>query len=143
MKTFWAVLIILSQLLVLMACAKQPVLLNQVLVQNSTGGTITDVTILHLPTNRFGAVNAILPGKALDLGLSGKGQPMLAEQAVVHWRDGNGLEWSVALKLPHSQPLAEEKHLACLTYFIYPQGVATVDLREQPSALDDYKGKAP
>jgi len=130
MKSLWSVSFFLTLLLVLSACAKPPVLINQVVVRNATGSTITDVTILHLPTNRFGAVNAILPGKTLDLGLSGKGHPMLAEQGVVHWRDGNGLEWSVSLQLPHHQSPGDGKHPVRLSYVIFPQGLATVDLRE-------------
>jgi hypothetical protein len=113
----------------LLACTKSPVMIDRVLVQNATVGRITDVTVRHEPTKKFGAVNAILPGKALEIGLSGGGQPLLAQQAFVQWRDADDHEWTVVLDLPSEQNTAEEKQPVSLIYIIYPSGRANVRLR--------------
>ena len=114
----------------LLACARPPVMLDRVLVENATNSKITDVTVRHEPTKKFGSVNAILPGEALEIGLSSTGQPMYAKQAFVHWRDGGGQERTVALELPYDLSVAGDKQPVKLVYVIYPAGRATVHLRE-------------
>ena len=128
MKKFVSCLVVFSFVLSLMACAKPPVIVDRVLVKNATMSKITDVKISHEPTKKFGSVNAILPGEALEIGLSSRGNPMLAEHAFVHWRDGAGLIWTVTLDLPYDQSVAEDKRPVKLMYIIYPSGRATVHL---------------
>ena len=82
----------------------------------------------HEPTKKFGAVNAILPGEDLEIGLSSVGNPLLAEQALVYWRDGDGVGWTDTLDLPYDQSVAEDKRPVKLMYIIYPSGRATVHL---------------
>jgi hypothetical protein len=128
MKTFVSCLVGFSLVISFMACAKPPVILDRVLVKNATTGKITDVKIRHEPAKKFGSVNAILPGEALEIGLSSMGNPMLAEQALVYWRDGDGVGWTTTLDLPYDQSVAEKKHPVKLVYVIYPSGRATVHL---------------
>ena len=130
MKIFVSCLVGFSLVISLMACAKPPVILDRVLVKNATTSKITDVKIRHEPTKKFGSVNAILPGEALEIGLSSLGNPMLAEQALVYWRDGDGVGWTVTLDLPYDQSVAEKKRPVKLVYIIYPSGQATVHLGE-------------
>jgi hypothetical protein len=104
-----------------------PVLLDRVLVQNATDSNITDVKVRHEPTNRFGAVNTILPQEALNIVFPE--QPMLASRAVVSWRDGDGLKWTVAVALPQDQSAANAGQPMSLVYIIYPSGQITVDLQ--------------
>jgi hypothetical protein len=113
--------------LTLLACAKPHVVLDRVLVKNATAGSITEVKVRHEPTQVYGAVNTILPQRALDLGLSG--QPMLATQAVVSWRDGEGRDWSVVIPLPYDRSAAEAGQLMSLVYVIYPAGRITAQLQ--------------
>jgi hypothetical protein len=128
MKTFVSCLVGFSLVISLMACAKPPVMVDRFLVKNATTNMITDVEVQHEPTKKLGSVNAILPGKALEIGLSSGGKPMLAEQALVHWRDGEGPGWTVTLDLPYDQSVAEDKRPVQLVYIIYPAGRATVHL---------------
>jgi hypothetical protein len=130
MKKFVSCLVVFSFAISLMACAKPPVIVDTVLVKNATTSKITDVKISHEPTKKFGSVNAILPGEALEIGLSSMGNPMLAKHAFVHWRDGDGLGWKVTLDLPYDQSVAEDKRPMTLMYIIYPSGRATVHLGE-------------
>lgn len=128
MKTFVSCLVGFSIVISLMACAKPPVILDRVLVKNATTSKITDVKIRHEPTKKFGFVNAILPGEDLEIGLSSVGNLLLAEQALVYWRDGDGVGWTVTLALPYDQSVAEEKRTVKLVYIIHPSGRATVHL---------------
>ena len=107
-------------------------MLDTVFVLNETDGIITEVTVLHEPTKKFGAVNAILPGKVLEIGLASGGQPLVAKQALIHWRDAGGQKWSVALDIPYDHAIAKEDQRVGLLYVIHPSGRATVQFREQP-----------
>jgi len=108
MKTFVWCLVGFSLVISLMACAKPPVILDRVLAKNATTGKRTDVKIRHEPTKKFGSVNVILPGEALEIRLSSMGNPMLAEQTLVYWRDGDGVGWTTNLDLPYDQSVAEK-----------------------------------
>jgi len=119
-----------SLAIVLSGCTKPPVMVETVFVLNATDGMVTEVTVLHEPTMRFGAVNAIFAGKMLELGLASGGQPLLARQALVHWRDAGGREWSVRLDLPYDAVAAKEDRPLTLVYEIQPAGRAKVQLRE-------------
>lgn len=117
----------MSLALTFLACAKPHVILDRVVVMNATTGSITEVKVRHEPTQKFGAVNSILPQKAFDIGLPG--QPMLATQAVVSWRDDEGRDWSVAVPLPYDQSAAEAGQPMSLVYVIYPAGRITAQLQ--------------
>ena len=130
MKKCVPYLVVFSLIMSLLACAKPPVMIERVIVKNATKSKITDVKVRHEPTKKFGAVNAILPDEALEIGLSSMGKPMLAEQALVRWRDGGGLEWNVTLDIPYDLSVAKAKRRVKLEYIIYPSGRATVHLWE-------------
>ena len=129
MKNCLSTLACCALILTLLACARPHVTLDRVLVENRTESEITEVQVLHEPTKKFGRVNAILPKKALDLGLSG--EKMLARQAVVSWQDGNGQEWSVAVEIPSDQSVAKAGQHMSLIYTIGSAGRVTAQL--QPS----------
>ena len=117
-------------ILSILACVKPPVMVGQFLVENATNSKITDVKVRHKPTKKFGAVNAILPDEALEIGLSSKGKPILADQALINWKDGGGLEWNVTLNIPYDLSVAKAKRPVRLVYIIYSSGRATVHLQE-------------
>jgi len=127
MKKYWAILACLVLILALLACARPPVTIDRVLVQNATAGKITTVTVLHEPTKRFGKVNAILPDKALDIGLPGS--KVLARQAVISWQDGEGQEWSVTVDVPYDQSAAAAGRHMSLVYTIAAAGRVTAHLQ--------------
>jgi len=124
------VVFILVLVLLVSACARRYVLLDQVLIRNATTGKITEVMVRHEPTQKFAEVNAILPGKSLEMGLSGGGQPMRATQAVVKWRDAEGREWSVNLDLPHDRQRMVDQQPVNLVYVIAPAGQVSVGLQK-------------
>jgi hypothetical protein len=130
MKTCVSHLIGFALTLSLLACANPPVMIERVIVKNATNSKITDVKVRHEPTKKFGAVNAILPDEALEIGLSSKGKPILADQALISWRDGGGLEWNVTLNIPYDLSVAKAKRPVRLVYIIYSSGRATVHLQE-------------
>lgn len=127
MKSLIALVILLLPLLG--ACAKSPVLVNRVLVQNATAQDITEVTVRHEPTKKFGSVNHILAGKTLDVGLGARGEPLLATQANLQWRDANGIHHQKTLALPYDKSLANSNQAATLIYIIYPSGQVSVYLQ--------------
>jgi hypothetical protein len=109
------------------SCAPPNIRLDSVLVYNATADTITDVRIIHEPTNRVGSVSLILPGKSLDIGFPG--QPMLARKGILSWRDGAGRGWQVELPLPYDRAVAEQGRVMALVYVISASGNASVSLR--------------
>ena len=119
-------LIILILTLVLLSCAQKHIMIDRAIVLNATTNKITDVKVLHEPTNRAGQINMILPQTTLELGFSGK--PMLARQAIVSWRDGTGIRREVALALPQNPAAAQDGRLMNLVYIIHSSGTATVRL---------------
>ena len=73
---------------VVTGCASTPsVMLGRAIIRNATAQRMTDVRVLHKPTNRIGAVTALLPGRELDLGFPR--QAMLATHGDVSWTDGD------------------------------------------------------
>ena len=119
-------LIILILTLVLLSCAQKHIMIDRAIVLNATTQKITDVKVLHEPTNRSGQINMILPQTTLELGFSGK--PMLAQQAIVRWRDGAGVRREVMLALPLDPAAAQDGRLMNLVYVIHSSGTATVRL---------------
>jgi len=130
MKTCVPYLVVFFLIISLLACAKRPVMIERVIVKNATDSKITDVKLKFEPTKKFGAVNAILPDEALEIGLSSKGKPILADQALINWKDGGGLEWNVTLNIPYDLSVAKAKRPVRLVYIIYSSGRATVHLQE-------------
>lgn len=115
----------------LSSCAKQPVMIERVLVKNATSGRVTDVKVLHEPTRKFGAVNAILPDEAMEIGLSASGQPLLATLASIRWKDDGGLDRHKTLEIPYDPAAAQANRPMILEYTLFPSGLATVALRER------------
>lgn len=128
MPTYRSIAGFLLMTFTLLACAQPPVMIDRVLVNNATNTKITDVRVKHKPTNKFGAVNLILPGHALDIGLPGEGRPMQARHATVMWRDQLGRDWSVDLNLPYDRVTAREKWPVSLVYSIIGNGEVSVSL---------------
>jgi hypothetical protein len=118
--------IILILTLMLLGCGQQHVMIDRSIFLNATTKKITDVKVLHEPTNRSGQINMILPQSTLDLGFSGR--PMLAQQAIVSWRDGAGVRREVALVLPQKPAAAQDGRLMNLVYVIHSSGTVTVRL---------------
>ncbi len=127
MKKCLSVLVCFSLVLTLLACARPHVTLDRILVENSTESKITGVQVLHEPTKRFGRVNAILPHKSLDIGLTAA--KMLAQQAVISWQDGDGQEWSVTVEIPYDRSAAKEGQHMSLIYTIANSGRVTAQLQ--------------
>lgn len=128
MKSWLASLTCLSLLLILSACVKSPAMLDRVFVKNATTSRITEIKVHHEPTKRFWTFNTILPQESLDIRISG--QPMLAREASVSWRDSDDLEWSLTVELPHEQTMGREGRPMSLVYIIYPSGRIDVHLLE-------------
>jgi len=107
-------------------CSSSPVLLSRVVVVNATNNKITDVKVLHLPTQKSGQVNLILPLKTLDIGFSAA--PMMAQKSVVSWRDATGFQHEVPLTLPQDKTAAKSGQVKELVYTIQPTETVTVEL---------------
>ncbi len=127
MKKYLSILVCFALVLALLACARPPVTIDRVLVQNATASVITTVMVLHEPTKRFGKVNAILPENALDIGLPGA--KVLARQAVISWRDDEEREWSVTVDVPYDQSAAAAEQHMSLVYTIAAAGRVTAHLQ--------------
>ncbi len=65
---------------------------------------------------------------ALDVGFSG--QPLLAKQAKVSWRNSAGIIRESTLELPYDFNVAKEGGIMNLIYIIHPSGTVTVRLEE-------------
>ena len=111
----------------LAGCARPRVMLDRVLVQNSTKSVITEVSVHHEPTNKFGATNIVLPQSAMDIGFSKS--PMLADTAVIGWKDESGHQWQETLKLPYDRDIAENGQPMNLVYVIRAPGNVIVLLQ--------------
>lgn len=120
------ILLLMTLTLFQMACVRQPIMIDRVVVQNATTELVTDVEVRHEPTMRFGAVNAILPGQELDI--SFPVQPMRAQQAAVSWLDASGRGHSAKLSLPYDLRMVETGVTASLVYVIRANGEVTVNL---------------
>jgi hypothetical protein len=98
------------------------------MVINNTEGVISEVVIHHEPTGKIGAASMILPQKSFDLEFSK--QPLLAEKAIVSWRDQNGHVKNEVVTLPGSGDASGKGQPGSLVYRINPDGNVTVDLRK-------------
>ena len=121
-------------LVVLFGCSKTPMMADRVLVKNASDWKVTEVKVRHIPTNRIGAVNAILPNESLNLGFPK--QPLLADRAIIRWIDGQGQNRSDELDIPYDAAAAKAERTMSLTYILLPSGSVTAHL--QDSSLLNY-----
>ena len=126
---FTGVLFVL--LVSLSGCSKAPMMADRVLVNNASGWKVTEVKVRHIPTNKIGAVSAILPQESLDIGFPK--QPLLAERAIIRWVDGQGQNRSDELDIPYDATAAKAERAMSLIYILHPSGSVTAHL--QDSAL--------
>ena len=110
----------------LSGCSKTPMMADRVLVKNATDWKVTEVKVRHIPTNRIGAVSAILPQKSLDIGFPK--QPLLAHRAIIRWVDGQGQKRSDELDIPYDAAAAKAEKAMSLTYILLPSGSVTAHL---------------
>jgi hypothetical protein len=129
---FIGVLVILF--VALSGCSKPPMMADRVLVKNASDWKVTEVKVRHIPTNRIGAVNAILPNESLNLGFPK--QPLLADRAIIRWIDGQGQNRSDELDIPYDAAAAKAERTLSLTYILLPSGSVTAHL--QDSSLLNY-----
>ena len=102
-------------------CAARQVMLDRAVVFNDTAGIISEVKVRHEPTGKIGAVNMILPQRSLDLGFPR--QPMLAKEAVITWRDHQGMSRRVKVALPGRSDGIGGEQSNSLVYFILPNSI--------------------
>ena len=129
---FIGVLVILF--VALSGCSKPPMLADRVLVKNASDWKVTEVKVRHIPTNKIGSVNAILPQQSLDIGFPK--QPLLADRAIIRWIDGQGQNRSDELDIPYDAAAAKAERTMSLTYILLPSGSVTAHL--QDSSLLNY-----
>ncbi|MDH3869647.1 MAG: hypothetical protein OET08_09760 [Desulfuromonadales bacterium] len=129
---FVSVLFILF--IALSGCSKPPVMADRVLVKNDSDWKVTAVKVQHIPTNRIGAVSAILPQESLDIGFPK--QPLLADRAIIRWVDGQGQNRSDELEIPYDATAARAERTMSLTYILLPSGSVIAHL--QDSSLLNY-----
>ena len=115
-------------------CSKNPMFADHVLVKNASDLKVTEVKVRHIPTNKIGAVNAILPQESLDIGFPK--QPLLAERAIIRWVDGQGQNRSDELDIPYDATAAKAERAMSLIYILHQSGSVTAHL--QDSALLNY-----
>ena len=129
---FVSVLFILF--IALSGCSKPPVMADRVLVKNDSDWKVTAVKVQHIPTNKIGAVSAILPQESLDIGFPK--QPLLADRAIIRWVDGQGQNRSDELEIPYDATAARAERTMSLTYILLPSGSVIAHL--QDSSLLNY-----
>lgn len=112
---------------VLSGCAKPPNMTDRVLVENASEWKVTEVKVLHKPTNRLGEVSAILPQQSLDIGFPK--QPLLANRALIRWVDGQGISRSDELSIPYDAAAAKAEKAMSLIYILHPSGSVTAHLQ--------------
>ena len=118
----------------LSGCSRTPMMADRVLVKNASDWKVTEVKVRHIPTNRIGAVNAILPHESLNLGFPK--QPLLADRAIIRWIDGQGQNRSDELDIPYDAAAAKAERTLSLTYILLPSGSVTAHLKD--SSLLNY-----
>jgi hypothetical protein len=126
-----ALLILLTAL---SGCSQTPVMADRVLVKNASTFKVTEVKLRHMPTNRIGAVSAILPNESLDIGFPK--QPLLADRATIRWIDGQSKRRSDELDIPYDAAVAKTGKSMSLVYILHPSGSVTAHL--QDSSLLNY-----
>ena len=120
--------VLLVLFVVLSGCSKAPMMADRVLVKNASGWKVTEVKVRHIPTNKIGAVNAILPQQSLDIGFPK--QPLLAQRAIIRWIDGQGQNRRDELDIPYDAAAAKAEKAMSLTYILHPSGSVTAHLQD-------------
>jgi hypothetical protein len=110
-----------------LGCVTSPVMLDRAMILNATHGTVRAVSVLHDPTLKTASVNAIFPGRSLQLGFDQA--PMRARVATVRWLDERGDRNKVMVAIP--DPPASDGTSMQLIYTIQMDG--RVDARLVPS----------
>lgn len=120
--------LLLLVLIVLSGCARHEKLLNQGIVVNNTASRLTEVKVLHIPTNRFVAINQILPYESFSLGFFEK--KMRGKKAVISWKsDQSDFVHKREIVLPVAEPsLRSSTDVMTLIYTIAPSGEVFVQM---------------
>lgn len=111
---------------VLSGCSRTPMMADRVLVKNASDWKVTEVKVLHEPTNKIGSVNAILPQESLDIGFPK--QPLLARRAIIRWVNGQGQSKSGVLEIPYDASAAKAEKTISLIYVLHPSGSVSAHL---------------
>ena len=119
-------IVVLINMLFLSGCATKHIVLDRAVVRNDTAWIITEVKVLHEPTGKTGFVNMILPQRSLELGFAG--QPMLAKEAIITWKDHEGWRRKAKVDLPDNRDASGEEQTNSLVYTIKPAGDVRVHL---------------
>jgi len=101
-----------------------PLLITRGVIINNCEIEITNIKIVHLPTNAIASFSGILSGTTADISFSQR--ELLAHKAIVSWQEGN-LSYQSQLKLTDHQQLTNSVSQR-LVYSIYTGGVAKVQL---------------
>lgn len=121
-------LLLLVLIALMSGCAHHEKLLNQGIVVNNTASRLTEIKVLHTPTNRFVSINQILPYETFSLGFFEK--KMQGEKAVVSWKsDQSDFVHKREVILPVSEPsLRPSTDAMTLIYTIVPSGEVSVQM---------------
>ena len=121
-------LIIFLFIVVVSGCAAQHVVFDQAIIRNETHEIISQVKVLHEPTEKFGEVHSILPQTSFNLGFSK--QRMLGKSAIITWTSNDGQKNKAELTLPRTPSKVAKGQTMRLVYTIHPRGYVTVELKE-------------
>lgn len=99
-------------------------LVTRGIVVNYCKEKITDIKVIHLPTNAVASFSGILSGTTAEIGFPER--ELLAFEAIVIWNEGD-TSYKKKLQLPQKKQF---KTVAAqrLVYSIFPEGVVKVEL---------------
>lgn len=99
-------------------------LVTRGIVVNYCKEEITDIKVIHLPTNAVASFSGILSGTTAEIGFPEK--ELLALEAIVIWNEGE-ISYKRKLQLPKKKQfktVASQR----LVYSIFPEGIVKVEL---------------
>jgi hypothetical protein len=99
-------------------------LITRGVIENHCKEEITDIKIMHLPTNAVATFSGVLSGTTAEIGFPVK--ELLAIEAIVIWREGDNT-YQKKLQLPRPSQLktvAPQK----LIYSVFTKGIIEVKL---------------
>jgi len=99
-------------------------LITRGIIENNCKEEITNVKIMHLPTNAVATFSGVFPGTTAEIGFPEK--ELLALEAIVIWKEGN-ISYKKKLYLPKSSKLGTTTPQR-LVYSIFTGGIAKVEL---------------
>jgi len=126
--------VLLVLFVALSGCSNAPMMADRVLVKNASAWQVTEVKVHHIPTNKIGAVSAILPRESLDIGFPK--QPLLAQRAIIRWVDGQGQNRNDELDIPYDATAAKSEKAMSLIYILHPSGSVTAHLQDSVLLTD-------